>query len=301
MTRRTEVRTDVRTTRGRNGAMRTKNALVVTVSMAVVTGVVHILPAAGATEFTNPTPVTIPTRGSLVPSPWLADPYPSSIVASGLSGTVTDVDVTLHGFDCSARSIDFAYPEDIDVLLVGPSGAGLVALSDVGGANQSLALQFSNLTVTLDDEAAGPLPADTQLASGAYRPTDDDDDPDEQVPEDLFPAAVPPSLATELAVFDGTDPNGAWSLYVVDDFRGPDNCGILRGWTLTLATTADPVPTTTTTTAPTTTTTEATTTTVPTTTTTVRGKKPTTTTTAPTTTTTTAGTTTTTRKGGPKN
>ncbi|HVM05660.1 MAG TPA: Ig-like domain-containing protein, partial [Acidimicrobiales bacterium] len=222
--------------------------------VAAVTGA--FLRPAGAVQFTNSTPITMPALGATVPAPWPGNPYPSTIAVAGLSGTITDVNVILHGFDCSARTVDFAYPEDIDLLLVGPTGANSVILSDVGGANAPTANQFTDITITLDDEAAAPLPADTQLSAGTYRPLDDDDDPSEQVAVDTFPAPAPaPTGGSALSVFDGTAPNGTWSLYMADDYAGPDNCRILRGWTIDITTSEG----TTTTTAPTTTTTAPTT------------------------------------------
>jgi len=268
---------------------------------AVVTAVTAgmmalLLPAQAATTFSNTAPINLPGPGPGVPGPTRSSLYPSNIVVSGLSGTVTDVNLTLNGFDCSSRGADFAYPEDVDILLVGPTGVNLVVLSDVGGANQDDPIQFTNITVTLDDEAATPLPADTQLTSGTFRPLDDDDDPMEQpgLSMDVFPTPAPtPSAATALSVFDGTQPNGTWSLYVVDDFPGPNNCSILRGWALEISTTADTSSTTapsTSTTAPSTSTTApSTTTTAPSTSTTA----PSTSTTAPSTSTTAPSTTTT--------
>ena len=54
----------------------------------------------------------------------------------------------------------------IDVLLVGPQGQAVVLLSDVGGAND-----VTNLTLTLDDDAAGSLPDEAPLTDGSWRPT----------------------------------------------------------------------------------------------------------------------------------
>ena len=247
--------------------MKARTRIVVAVAVLSALSQLFLLPAEGETQFTNGAAITVPVPPSpaSVPAPWPGSPYPSDITASGLAGTVTDVDVSLNGFDCSSRVPDFAYPEDIDLLLVGPTGANLVVLSDVGGANQTTALQFTDIAVTLDDEASSPPPLDAQLTAGTYRPADDDNDPDEEVVIDSFPSpAPPPSAATALSVFDGTDPNGTWSLHLVDDVRGPNNCSVLRGWTIDIATTADPTTTigpTTSTTAPTTTTTMATTTT----------------------------------------
>jgi hypothetical protein len=193
-----------------------------------------------AVQFINSAPIELPGPGPGVPGPTPSSLYPSNIVVSGLTGTVTDVNVTLNGLDCSSRGPDFAYPEDVDILLVGPTGANAVIFSDVGGQNQTTALQFPAINVTLDDQAANPLPADTQLAAGTYRPVDDDNDPDEQpnaVGVDNFPPPAPaPSGNTALATFNGTDPNGTWSLYVVDDYPGPNNCRIAGGWTLDILT-----------------------------------------------------------------
>ena len=233
--------------------------------LAAAISQVFLVPAQGATS-SNPAPITVPVLGATVPAPWPGSPYPSTITLAGQTGVVNDVNLTLHGLDCSSRTPDFAFPEDVDLMLVGPGGLGVVVLSDIGGANQNNPLQFTDLTVTLDDEAAAPLPADTQLSGGTYRPLDDDDDPGEQVGTDTFPAPAPaPSASTALSAFDNADPNGMWSLYLVDDYSGPNNCSVLRGWTIEI-TTGDP---TTTTTGPTTTSTMPTTTTAPTTTTTI--------------------------------
>src|SRR4051812_34969707 len=45
----------------------------------------------------------------------------------------------------------------------------------------------------------------------------------------------PPPYGSSLSVFNGTDPNGAWNLYIVDDY--PLFSGFLNGgWCLTLYT-----------------------------------------------------------------
>ena len=52
--------------------------------------------------------------------------YPSELPVAG-AATVQDVDVTLHGFTST-------YPADLDLLLVGPTGAQVTLLSDIGGS-----------------------------------------------------------------------------------------------------------------------------------------------------------------------
>ena len=57
-------------------------------------------------------------------------------------------------------------------------------------------------------------------------------------PEDLYPAPAPdPPWGSTLSVFNGTNPNGTWSLYIVDDYNGFDGY-IEGGWCLTINTTA---------------------------------------------------------------
>ncbi|HEX2275021.1 MAG TPA: hypothetical protein VHG90_14205 [Acidimicrobiales bacterium] len=254
----------------------------------------------GAVLFCNATPITFtpPTTPTQSVQPFT--PYPSNITVSGLAGTITDVNVTLNGFT-------HVRPEDIDVLLVAPDGTNHVLMSDIGGDNLFPGEPVSGVNLTFDDQAAAPAPADSQLSSGTFRPTDDDNDVDEFVTgnADTFTSPAPaPSANQTLGAFNGRQPNGTWSLFVVDDQPGPpEPASFSGGWcvdinttgtgttapTTTAPTTTTTAPTTTTTAPTTTTTAPTTTTTAPTTTT----SAPTTTTTAPTTTTTAPTTTTT--------
>lgn len=204
--------------------------------------------AAAGTTFSNATKITIPEPG-FVPPPWPGLPHPSAIPVSGLTGTVTDVNVVLPKLDCARdpRSGE-AWPEDFDLLLVGPTGANLVILSDVGG-DDNVSHPAPNLSITLDDAASQPLPINTQLASGTFKPTDDDSDRAYESDSsdvrggpgrDLFPAPAPaPSTSTILGVFNGTDPNGSWQLFASDDRAGFDRCELTNGWSLEI-TTAQP-------------------------------------------------------------
>jgi len=156
-----------------------------------------------------------------------SDPYPAGVTVTGAPGTVTDVDVLLNGYSDSL-------PASVDLLLVGPTGRQAVVMSDAGGT-----LPIVDADLVVDDEAAIAMPA-TTMTSGRYRPTDLDTDP----APDVYPAPAPDATGagTLLSVFDGTDPNGVWQLYAVDDVSG--HSGVLsRGWSLRLTTTAPPVTT----------------------------------------------------------
>jgi len=185
--------------------------------------------------FSNTTPLTLLLGADSGP----LSPYPSNIAVSGLTGTVSKVTVTLN-------NLSHTYLGDLDVLLVGPTGAMLVVMSDIGTR------RVSNLTLTFDDAAASNLPLGVAPVSGTYRPTDDDTD--DSFAADAFPAPAPagpyPSpgpggTATLASAFNSTNPNGTWSLYVVDD-NGADGGSIAGGWSLTITTmnTTTPPPTT---------------------------------------------------------
>jgi hypothetical protein len=96
--------------------------------------------------------VTIPSVGS-------ASPYPSSITVAGVTGSVSKVTVALS-------QLSHTYPDDLDILLIGPAGQTVLIMSDVGGGNA-----LNNVNLTFDDDAAGSLPDATQIVTGTYKPT----------------------------------------------------------------------------------------------------------------------------------
>jgi len=111
-------------------------------------------------------------------------------------------------------------------MLVGPGGQNTLLMSDAGGGGDITGLNF-----TFDDAAAATLPDATQLSGGTFKPSNYD------TTTDAFPAPAPPAGATvAMSVFNGTNPNGTWALYVRDDL-GLDLGSIAGGWTLNIATT----------------------------------------------------------------
>src|SRR4029078_4280553 len=105
--------------------------------------------------FTNAGSITINHRAIPGSPPGTATPYPSNIVVSGLSGTISDVNVTLTG-------VSHGSADDIDILLVGENGEKSVLVSDGGGTGVAI----TNVTVTFDD-ASGTSIADTVTGWGA--------------------------------------------------------------------------------------------------------------------------------------
>ncbi|MEO7556423.1 MAG: Ig-like domain-containing protein [Acidimicrobiales bacterium] len=167
--------------------------------------------------------------GSIAVRPGSAVPYPSNIFVTGFSGTLGQVTATL-------KNVTHQFPEDIDVLLVSPAGQALVLVSDAGNGFAAV----SNVSVTLDDAAAGMIPGAgawaAPNAAATYRPTDYQ--PAGEL--DSFPGApgtfgepAPTGTATLASVFNGSNPNGTWRLYVRDD-GAPDTGAIAGGWCVTL-------------------------------------------------------------------
>jgi hypothetical protein len=175
----------------------------------VVTTLGALSAPAGATVFSNPAPIAIPGVGTSGP----AAPYPSAISVSGLQGTIGKVTASISGYS-------HTFPDDLDVLLVGPGGQSVLLMSDAGGSADAV-----NVNLAFDDAAAASLGDGTAVVSGTYRPTNFGTG-------DTFPAPAPvgPHGST-LSVFNGTAPNGTWNLFVVDDVGG-DVGSISGGWAL---------------------------------------------------------------------
>ncbi len=163
------------------------------------------------TVFSNTQSININTSPASVALPTVATTYPSPIEVSGMNGTVTNLSVTLKG-------LTHTQLVDIDMLLVGPTGVKYILLSD----------GFGNGTIQIEDKVI-------TLTNGINVAQDADTFP---APAPIAPYLTPP--ATTLAsAFNGTNPNGTWSLYVVDDRL--DSAGnINSGWALNITTDSTP-------------------------------------------------------------
>lgn len=173
-------------------------------------------------NFTNSGSITINTDPS---PPTIATPYPSTIHVSGLDGQViTDLNVTLNGFS-------HPFPSDVSVLLVGPQGQMALLMSDVGGSVEDFPV--TNITLVLDDNSPYPLPVNDSLFSGTFHPTAG------QTPLFFdFPSPAPAGNSNAvpmLSIFDGTDPDGDWNLFVVDDFEEVTNGYFSGGWSMSVS------------------------------------------------------------------
>jgi subtilisin-like proprotein convertase family protein len=175
---------------------------------------------AGVSTFSNTNTIVI---NDSVNPPTMANPYPSTIEVTGLSGrVVSKVTVQLFG-------ITHSFPDDIDIVLQSPGGQNTVLMANTGG---EIKMPITNIDLTLDDDAAANLPLDSQLVSGTFKPT-------RRLQSFTFnfpaPAPAQPDGAS-LTNFDNIEPDGTWKLFVVDD-ASPDSGVITGGWSLSIATT----------------------------------------------------------------
>ena len=169
--------------------------------------------------FANGGTITLPVGNA-------ASPYPSTINVSGLSGFVSKVTVTLN-------TLHHENQNALEILLVGPQGQALVLMSDANGDPDNPFI--FDRTVTFDDAAQFPIADGQALFDGTFRPVN-------YGAGDVFPAPAPttfnspaPSGSSTLAsVFNGTNPNGAWQLFIFND--QPFGAGSVRGWSLQIQT-----------------------------------------------------------------
>lgn len=185
--------------------------------------------------FTNNTPILIPATQNSIAG--VSSPYPSTINVP-TSGTITAVTVTLNGFHHTQQA-------DVDILLVGPTGAKFIIMSDAGRVSGA-----GPIDLTFDDAAAtiAPTPPDPPIsATGSFKPTN-------YGAGDAFPAPAPggpytepqpAASATFASNFAGTDQIGDWKLYINDD-AGGDFGKCDNGWTLNITTSVAAAGTTTT-------------------------------------------------------
>jgi Ca2+-binding RTX toxin-like protein len=150
--------------------------------------------ASNSYTFNSNTPLAIPDYSTVT----------SSLDISGLSGSITDVNVLLN--------ISHSWNSDLRVYLIAPSGTQVELFTEVGIGGQGF------LNTLLDDEAANSIASGSGSFSGTFRPEG------------------------KLSAFDGSNGNGIWKLKIIDAAEG--DTGKLNSWSLILngGTTPPPPP-----------------------------------------------------------
>lgn len=168
----------------------------------------------GAQTITTSSPAN--TSSITIVDDSVASPYPSNIAVSGLTGTITKVTATLKGFR-------HTYPNDTEIVLIGPTGQSCVLMAWAGGYTS-----VTGLNLTFDDDAATSL-GNGALVSGTFRPSNLGFSSNLPLPAPVSP------YGDRLGGFIGTNPNGTWRLYVNDSSYG-DSGAITGGWSLDITT-----------------------------------------------------------------
>ena len=129
----------------------------------------------------------------------------SSIAVSGAASFTSDIDVTLD--------VTHTFASDLEITLTSPAGTVVTLTTDNGGGNDDV---FAGTTF---DDDAGDVNAPGPVSDVTYANL----------------VVETPVVAEEaLSAFNGEDPNGTWTLEVVDD-AGLDT-GTLNSWSLDIET-----------------------------------------------------------------
>ncbi|HTG43064.1 MAG TPA: putative Ig domain-containing protein, partial [Verrucomicrobiae bacterium] len=165
--------------------------------------------------FSNPAPIGLPpTRFA-----GRAVPYPSVINVAELPGRISHLTVELHG-------LTHTRPDDLDVLLVAPSGQSVILISDAGGARN-----IRGFDIAIDDSAPLAIPDSGPIVSAGFYKCSN-----YGRARDLFPVPAPPGPRSgSLGAFNGTNPNGSWKLFIRDD-QLRNVGGLTAGWSLAITT-----------------------------------------------------------------
>ena len=220
-----------------NAGVSRRTSLRVLVGMAA--GALALAGFAGAES--NPTAIVPPDAAG----PGLVGSATPSLITVTGAPIVDRLSVMLNGFSHTT-------PDDVDAEVIGPTGQRVVLMSDAGGVNP-----VSGLDLTFDD-IGNVLPDEGTLVSTVYMPANygkttskassaNEADPDvfpldpnslrpsDSMPRDGVRGSDRGSSSNDLSTFNGTDPNGTWGLYVVDDSTG-DTGSFAGGWTLAINT-----------------------------------------------------------------
>ncbi len=114
---------------------------------------------------------------------------------------VVDVEVIID-------SLTHTWDSDLDIFLVAPNLDTIELSTDNGGSGDNY------IGTVFDDQASTPITAGSAPFTGIFQPEE------------------------PLANLNGSDPNGMWQLYIIDDFAGDD--GTLHQWSLNVTVLSPP-------------------------------------------------------------
>src|SRR6185436_457073 len=157
--------------------------------------------------------------------------YPSMIAVSGVTDPVSTIRVSFN-------NVNQTRMDDLDMLLVSPTGVKFVILSDAGGS-----VAPGGVNLTLADSGATQIPDAGPFTTGTFQPTCVDSAVNidtgfpAPAPAGPYNKPAPRGAATFASAFAGINVNGSWSLYAVDDnVNSPQTASITGGWGIEITT-----------------------------------------------------------------
>lgn len=189
--------------------------------VTVVASVIGAAPAGADSVKTvaNSAAIAIPDSGD-------ANPFPSTINVAGAGVEITGLKVKI-------KNTSHGCAKDLDVLLVGPTGTKTTLFSDNG--HSALLPSCSDLnknSITIDDSCSDFSNSVPSGADICVRPSDNDSLGHQG---DSWTGVGSDFPALNLSTFYGSNPNGAWKLYVNDD-SSSDSGSFAGGWELQIKT-----------------------------------------------------------------
>jgi len=188
----------------------------------------HLGTPATAVLTINDTASTYRNSGIITINPGQeAGPYPSTITVSGAASPIGSMRVTIYDYSPTS-------PDNVDLLLVGPTGQKFILLANAGGPPTG---EVDGFTLNFLDTAGAIVPDNGPLSTGDFEPTSFGTVAN-------FPAGAPAGpynlpggtvggtgTQTLFGNYGGTNANGVWSLYVRDDGAvGGFGGNIAGGW-----------------------------------------------------------------------
>jgi len=177
--------------------------------------------SAATISFASAGPIIIPS-GAPGATAGTADPYPSTINVVSDPASPFRTNAVVWDVKVFLDNLTHTWPDDLDIMLVGPTGKKVTLMSDAGGgtALSSKDLYFSNSFGT-------SVPDESVINGTNYKPSNYG-----TAANDNYPAPVPVAgnAGLNFNVFDGVNPFGNWGLFIVDD--GALDSGRLDGWRL---------------------------------------------------------------------
>jgi len=164
--------------------------------------------------FENTTRIDIPVLG-------VANPYPSVISVSGVTGTIGD-------FSLSLNNLSHDWPDDIGAVVVSPTGRAVLLFSGAGDDTRA-----RNIFLTFNQNAATEINREGALVSGTYKPG-------MQQWAENFPAPGPgTNFEFSFQPYLNENPNGDWRLFVQDSGEG-ERGFIANGWSVNFTAVPEP-------------------------------------------------------------